>query len=523
MPAQASSDIEMQYQLKRKNYHLVMKLFLVTNFVFSSPSLILVLSWQYLLYSHNLLVNLSTNIYISHSHPATWYKYGLVILICIGYISFPLFGLLADVWIGRYKAVLIGIVLSFLLWIIIGIGFIVDTLAYPQPLFWTIFTVAYVTHFAGYTSFKANILQYSLDQVVGASADQLNTIIYWDIVSVPLVPICYYLLRCSLDSQYFNLAVYLISGLVVSLALVSHSLFEHKLENLTLIKNPIKLIVRVLCYARKHKHPENRSALTYWEEEAPSRLDLGKEKYGGPFTEEEVEDVKTFIRMLPLFTAIFGFTCGIDHNWVFTSDISFLSCFVFSGLGYYLFSILLLMLYLYLIRICCYNYIPSMLCRMGVGLFFAFVAVVLNAIVIKFSASNNIVMTVMLILPQLFNSIGFVLVQPTSLEFSIAQSPVHARGVMLGLWYAFWGFGYLITIIIKIPFQCESKYICTNFYYYLTKSVLVLINLVVFAILAKRYKYRVRENEVNIVQIVDDHYQKYMEQEEQYDRDRYND
>uniref|UniRef100_A0A1X7SJY2 Uncharacterized protein n=1 Tax=Amphimedon queenslandica TaxID=400682 RepID=A0A1X7SJY2_AMPQE len=38
---------------------------------------------------------------------------------------------------------------------------------------------------------------------------------------------------------------------------------------------------------RKHKYPENRSALTYWEEEAPSRLDLGKNKYGGPFTEEE--------------------------------------------------------------------------------------------------------------------------------------------------------------------------------------------------------------------------------------------
>uniref|UniRef100_A0A1X7UPK7 Uncharacterized protein n=1 Tax=Amphimedon queenslandica TaxID=400682 RepID=A0A1X7UPK7_AMPQE len=54
-------------------------------------------------------------------------------------------------------------------------------------------------------------------------------------------------------------------------------------------------------------------------------------------------------------------------------------------------------------------------------------------------------------------------------------------------------------------------------------SVLVLIILIVFVILAKRYKYRVRENEVNIVQIVDDHYQRYMEQEEQYNSDRNND
>ena len=32
----------------------------------------------------------------------------------------------------------------------------------------------------------------------------------------------------------------------------------------------------------------------------PTRMDYGKEKYGGPFTEEEVEDVKTVLRLVPL-------------------------------------------------------------------------------------------------------------------------------------------------------------------------------------------------------------------------------
>ena len=50
--------------------------------------------------------------------------------------------------------------------------------------------------------------------------------------------------------------------------------------------------------------------------------------------------------------------------------------------------------------------------------------------------------------------------------------------------------------------------------------VLQLLILVVFVILARRYKYRVRENEANIVQIVDDHYQRYMEQEDEYERHR---
>ena len=42
---------------------------------------------------------------------------------------------------------------------------------------------------------------------------------------------------------------------------------------------------------------------------------------------------------------------------------------------------------------------------------------------------------------------------------------------------------------------------------------------IVFVILAKRYKYGVRENEVNIVQIVDDYYQRYINQKEQFGSD----
>ena len=127
----------------------------------------------------------------------------------------------------------------------------------------------------------------------------------------------------------------------------------------------------------------------------------------------------------------------------------------------------------------------------------------------------------LLLIPQIFRSLTFILLYPVSLEFIVAQSPVHMRGVMVGLWYVTaWGVGPFINNSLKFPFNCESQYICTSFYYYITKSVLVSIILIVFVILAKRYKYRVRENEVNIVQIVDDHYQRYMEQEEQYNRNR---
>ena len=79
--------------------------------------------------------------------------------------------------------------------------------------------------------------------------------------------------------------------------------FIRHLDTNPKLSNPIKLIAQVLNYARKYKYPERRSALTYWEEEYPSRLDLGKEKYVGPFTFEEVENVKTVFRLLPLLVS----------------------------------------------------------------------------------------------------------------------------------------------------------------------------------------------------------------------------
>ena len=63
----------------------------------------------------------------------------------------------------------------------------------------------------------------------------------------------------------------------------------------------LKTIYKVLKFAAKHKAPLNSSAFTYWEEDIPSRIDLAKSKYGGPFTTEQVEDVKTVLRLMVIF------------------------------------------------------------------------------------------------------------------------------------------------------------------------------------------------------------------------------
>ena len=89
------------------------------RFLHISPSAVLVLLWNYLMYTHYILVGRFVGGTLTETLPTSWYKYGFIVINSSGYF---IFGLLADVWIGRYKAILIGIVLCFISWIIIGIG-----------------------------------------------------------------------------------------------------------------------------------------------------------------------------------------------------------------------------------------------------------------------------------------------------------------------------------------------------------------------------------------------------------------
>ena len=70
--------------------------------------------------------------------------------------------------------------------------------------------------------------------------------------------------------------------------------------------NPYFLVYHTIKFAFKHKYPIQRSALTYWEDKLPSRIDLGKSKYGGPFTSEEIENVKMFLRLIKVFLSLLG-------------------------------------------------------------------------------------------------------------------------------------------------------------------------------------------------------------------------
>ena len=147
-----------------------------------------------------------------------------------------------------------------------------------------------------YACFSAAMLPFVTDQLIGASSDELSSAVHWfyffwhiglfftDVENLSVVMVD--------NKQYSNIATVLFTcGLSTALIIISDCLCLQWLDRTHKVTNPIKLIVQVLNYTRKHKYPERRSAFTYLDEEHPSRIDFGKEKFGGPFTEEEVDFV----------------------------------------------------------------------------------------------------------------------------------------------------------------------------------------------------------------------------------------
>ena len=153
----------------------------------------------------------------------------------------------------------------------------------------------------------------------------------------------------------------------------------------------LKNIYKILKFAAKHKAPLKRSALTYWEEDIPSRLDLGKSRYGGPFTTEQVEDVKTFFRILVVSVGIFltVLAWGYYNNYgavltgIFnTTEVRLGPC---KAKGLYLFTLhpawcamLMTLVYESLIYPCFKHRLPSSMKRMGMASF----AVILRNIMV---------------------------------------------------------------------------------------------------------------------------------------------
>ena len=301
------------------------------------------------------------------------------------------------------------------------------------------------------------------------------------------------------------------------------------LQTNSLLSNPLKLIARVLNYARKHAFPEQRSAFTFWEEECPSRIDLGKSKYGGPFTFEEVGDVKTVLRLIPLVSCILLVISLATNTMVDLIVYCNLSVLRFwAHFASFFLIIFGLPAYQFLVYPFLYNYIPGMLRRIGFGLFVIALSrgllsmAELYVIVEGHDRSENATLTCsafenrksvlnswFVLASGSLESVGCTVSFYCLVEFVAAQTPCQMRGVVTSFGLGVWG-------ILTLPQVILGRILNQLCVVYIALSVIGVGVFVLFVFLAKRYRLRVRNDVIPYRLFAEDQFESNYRQERDY-------
>ena len=450
------------------------------------------------------------------------------IIFCILY---PFTGWFADIKIGRKKTI------HFSLWSC-WLGVLLQIISYclqfglcglPVNLAkYGISSVALLLIIIGSAGLFTNIPPCGLDQLYDKSNTHSRAFIHWTVWGIYVGYSTGYIAFVSKSIYEPNLLIgtAMVIFVMSSFALCLHSNFDHKFKfSETLVKNPYKMVYLVLKYAWQHKYPENRSALTYWENKIPNRINLGKCKYGGPFQEEDVEDTKTFWRIVIVILSTFGFFIVYYHTVL--GVLSYTNSFKGStdslnGYGSYALWSLFNELTVIVVPILELVFIPLFpkteyfLSKSLRGFGITYVLLSMSLIVmltidtvghfktqyeVGCSLSSIAPLVDMsylyYIIPFIFSGIVGGLHTMFILEFICSQAPVNMSGMLTGMFWLVRAIYINIGAFLLIPFtnldlNGPGSLNC-SFWSLFTQFVICVIGLIVHLILSKWYKPRQRE------------------------------
>ena len=511
------------------------------------------------------------------------------------FLLYPLVGHLTDVYLTRYRS----LKCSFVMLIIVaclgafgegmGIGLsVVWNVIVPHTIGDICFVTLIVVYAIGLGLFQANAIQFGLDQLLEAPTPKLIAFIHWYYWAQNVGSLVFFygsrsysslleevnvIVNGSLKKEWHAslyksddiiFLIVIIVSITVLLIIFCTTKKHFYIQKAGL--NPFKNIFKVLKYSWKHKVPEHRSAFTYWEEDIPRRIDLGKNKYGGPFTNEEVEDTKTFFRILPLLLCLFGYHLAGD-GYSAPEQLQRTSCpslpvlilivanplhlsILVSVVGIPLYRLVIMKvfprvknvrmltkmwigLYLSLLQVVLYiivvvnhdttywqqhhsvislepQYPPSRQCHIiRTGCFFYYPSFILDCHQYNDPVDNTYLW---FIIPQLLNGLSSLLVSMTVFEFISAQAPRTTQGLLIGLWYATFSIRYLVVgILDNLIIERRSWLIYEG-----VKGFLILVSLALFSCVSRRYRYRQRDEIVNVQAMIEDTHERWLDQEEEY-------
>ena len=447
----------------------------------------------------------------------------------------PFCGWLSDTKIGRGNAIYLGLLLGWIGTLIQAIGcclqynsFQCDTVSFIGRY---VFPLVFM--FISMTLLFPNILPYGIDQLMNESTVKIRAFIHWFVL-------CLYI-SDALSVISDELTISFLAFFLFSFSLCLHFLFKHRFEHIP-IPNPYKIVFKVLKFSLKTSDTrrQHRSAFTYWGEE-PSRMDLAKERYGGFFTHEEVENVKTFLRIavvmatcFPLIVSIFLFLFRLPN---FTSQFKDGSKENAKDAVWVLSIVVPLFVLVPLFELVILPLFPKLeyfIINPLKGLGLAYILIILSIVCVflidligRLVADNNskvpcffmwesVEKTIqvsywILLIPSVLAGTSYYLSYICFFEFLCSQSPFGMHGMIIGLFWFLSSIFFdiaigIFLIVYYYPIHSASFMSCTSWLTIIFGSIAV-IGLVVYVLIARWYVNRVRDTDLGLRAAVEDHWE----------------
>ena len=251
-----------------------------------------------------------------------------------GRVFYPVAGLIADVYLGRYRVIHIGLWLFLVGYVIILMSMALQWqyvhLSILQKVPAIIATILFML---GSASVESPIIPYGVDQIrQGAPSDELSSYFFWyyfgrnggfsfniacSYIVVSLIKVSNRAIGISEFTNttipsirnmehtinYSILAIIALVGIIAALLL--HYCFQDWFFKARRRENPLKSILNIVYFAAtvRRQAPQYRRSFRYGEGRK-SRMELAKVEFDGIYSSEEVEDVKTFFRVLFLVLSL---------------------------------------------------------------------------------------------------------------------------------------------------------------------------------------------------------------------------
>ena len=500
---------------------------------FQSKGALLILMWNFATYSILFYPNYPT---FNNSLLGVPYVFALLCMPIIGHIS--------DNLVCRHKVIHYCMLIMFATLILSNTVLLVQNYAWKSQALKILDYITGYIRLVGIIGFLINSMQFGIDQLASSPSFCISSFINWHIWTIYLAALLNNASQECVFGDNYRTISYTILPFLSAFMLVSDLKLNNWLNTEPVSKNtPLKLLYRVLKYAAKNKYPRLRSAFTYWEDKPYSRLDLGKSKYGGPFTVEQVEDVKTFFRLIAVIIIFMVLASNVyvlaslrDTN-VRSED--FKSCYthisrdlMVNGVIIVMVPVIEFLIYPLILKCTCYYKIKilhkvvlaAVLC-VAVNVFYLSLHTA-TLLTTNSTSTYNVAEDRGIISGAYFENVEFFLqimaeviaylIVTTSLEFICAQSPRSLLGLLIGIFYML-GSGLILLVTLfstQIFYWFKVNQDKFSIIWFLTANTgLAILLAITSSVILNCYRYRKRDDVLGNNQIFAvDYFTKYLYQ-----------